>query len=302
MDPGRIQIPWLSSFVAIVELGTVTHAAKSLRLSQPRVSAHIAALEAVVGGRLFERLPRGMSPTELGDTLLPFARGALAELWTASESLAAGRHAIEGTVRLASYPGASAALVAPAMQSFTALHPGVAFDLHEGDAGFVEWSVARGVVDLAIRPSGQPRRFPALPSIPLCHERIVLVTHEDEDVAGDVLGFLSDRTVIVSGDPHDGWVDYRDDLQRAGVQVRNVMVASMPTTVTALVGAGMGVGVLGAFAARSSQRSNTRIVELPGQTWTREVRIIMNDAKPLRPVSEAFLTLLRDAVPGLARG
>lgn len=301
MDMERIQLSWLSSFVAVVELGSITHAARSVHLSQPRVSAHIAALEEAVDGQLFERLPRGMSPTDLGNQLLPFAKGILADLWAANESLSVGRHAIEGTVRLASYPGASAVLVAPTMQAFAALHPGVSYDLHEGDANVVEWSVARGLVDWAIRPSGAPRRFPALPSVPLCHERIVLVTHEEDPIRGDDLAKLADRTVIVSGDPHDGWVDYRDDLRQAGVQLHNVMVASMPTTVTALVAAGMGVGVLGAFAASSSRRATTRIIELPGVSWTREVRIIMNDSKRMRPVSMAFLAMLRESVPTLSR-
>lgn len=302
MDLEHIQLPWLGSFVAVVERGSVTAAAKAVHLSQPRVSAHIAALESAAGGPLFERLPRGMTPTELGLQLLPFAKGIIGDLRAAANSLSATRRTLEGTVRVASYPGASAVLLAPTMQQFAREYPDVTFDLHEGDANAVEWAVARGVVDWAIRPSGAPRRFPALPSAHLCHERIVLVGHQNDHIRGDDLNTLAGRTVIVSGDPHDGWVDYRDELAAASVPFVNVMVAAMPTTVIALVAAGMGVGVLGSFAARSCRRPVTRIIELPGRTWQRELRIVTNDSKPMRAVSQAFLELLHERTPDLVRG
>lgn len=60
-----INFEWYRTFVAVYQQGNLTKAAKVLLISQPNVSVHIAALEQYVGGKLFERMPRKMIPTEL---------------------------------------------------------------------------------------------------------------------------------------------------------------------------------------------------------------------------------------------
>jgi DNA-binding transcriptional LysR family regulator len=64
-----IDLEWYQSFLAIYRSGTVSKAAEARFLSQPAVSQHLAALEAVVGQPLFHRLPRQMQPTERGKEL-----------------------------------------------------------------------------------------------------------------------------------------------------------------------------------------------------------------------------------------
>ena len=54
---------WLRSFVAVMEGGSLTAAARSLNSSQPTVGRHIRALEQRLGDTLFERQPRGLLPT-----------------------------------------------------------------------------------------------------------------------------------------------------------------------------------------------------------------------------------------------
>ncbi len=53
----------LRSFVAVVETGSLTRAARELRMTQPSVGRHIRELERVTGETLFDRLPGGLAPT-----------------------------------------------------------------------------------------------------------------------------------------------------------------------------------------------------------------------------------------------
>lgn len=52
------------SFSGVVRTGSLTGAAQKLGLSQPTLGRHIDALEAQIGGQLFERHLRGLKPTQ----------------------------------------------------------------------------------------------------------------------------------------------------------------------------------------------------------------------------------------------
>ncbi|MGB3148057.1 MAG: LysR family transcriptional regulator, partial [Paracoccaceae bacterium] len=62
------------SFLAVAETGSLSAAARKLRLSQPTLGRHIAELQQSLGMVLFLRNPRGLTPTEAAMDLLPHAR------------------------------------------------------------------------------------------------------------------------------------------------------------------------------------------------------------------------------------
>jgi DNA-binding transcriptional LysR family regulator len=63
---GLPNVRHLAVFEAVLAHGSVSGAARAVHLSQPAVSQAVAALERGVGGKLFERTGRGMSPTAAG--------------------------------------------------------------------------------------------------------------------------------------------------------------------------------------------------------------------------------------------
>jgi DNA-binding transcriptional LysR family regulator len=68
----------MRAFVAVVEEGGLSAAARRLHLSQPALSQTISSLERQLGLQLLERTPAGAQPTEAGLTLLTEARAVLA--------------------------------------------------------------------------------------------------------------------------------------------------------------------------------------------------------------------------------
>lgn len=73
-----MEISQLEAFERVTREGTFTRAADTLGLTQPAVSARIAALELELGGLLFERQGRELQLTPLGVRFLPYAQRVLA--------------------------------------------------------------------------------------------------------------------------------------------------------------------------------------------------------------------------------
>ena len=77
---GRLRFRHLSLLVALGEHRNLHRAAKAVHLAQPSASGQLRDLESLFGSSLFDRLPTGMQPTELGDVVLAFARHTLGDL------------------------------------------------------------------------------------------------------------------------------------------------------------------------------------------------------------------------------
>ncbi|MFI1832737.1 LysR family transcriptional regulator [Streptomyces olivaceoviridis] len=70
----------LRTFLAVYRSGSFTGAARLLGLSQPTVTTQMRALERQTGRELFERLPRGVTPTPVADELAARIAAPLDEL------------------------------------------------------------------------------------------------------------------------------------------------------------------------------------------------------------------------------
>ncbi|WP_439681092.1 LysR family transcriptional regulator [Embleya sp. MST-111070] len=114
-----IELRHLRCLAAVADAGTVTEAARRLRIAQPSLSQQIRSLERRVGAPLFDRGPKGMALTEAGRTLLAAARRAEDELRT---SLAAIRDAVP-TVRIGVCAGTPQSVLAAAEQLVTRERP-----------------------------------------------------------------------------------------------------------------------------------------------------------------------------------
>lgn len=71
---GALVLAHLTSFLAVVDHGSVTAAARHLNYSQPAVTLHLKALEQCLSIQLFARCGRPLVLTEAGRLLLPRAR------------------------------------------------------------------------------------------------------------------------------------------------------------------------------------------------------------------------------------
>lgn len=94
----------LRRLVAIADCGTVHSAAELLSLTQPALSRSIRLLEQECGAQLFERHPRGLRLTPIGERACHHARHLLRECQLAKDDLTARGGGGMGMIRLAAAP------------------------------------------------------------------------------------------------------------------------------------------------------------------------------------------------------
>lgn len=141
--------------VVIARTGSLAGAAQVLGLSQPTLSKAVARLERQLKVRLFERLARGMRPTEIGRAFLERARDidlAAADLQAALRDL---RQARAGVLRFGFGQGVPDHWLMPVVRALTA--DGVATDLNGGMPDSLLPRIANGELEFALLgASGAP--------------------------------------------------------------------------------------------------------------------------------------------------
>lgn len=138
----------LKLFLAVHEQGSLSGAARALKLGQPTLSRRIAELEAAIGEALFERQSQGAYLTATGLRLLPAAQNMAEWANEAGLSVKKQTHLPEGKVRIAAPPGIAYEVVAPLAAKIRRQHPQIQIEVLSG----VEMlNLARGEADLALR-------------------------------------------------------------------------------------------------------------------------------------------------------
>jgi DNA-binding transcriptional LysR family regulator len=88
------------TFLAVLQEGSLSSAARRLALTQPTVTRHIDALEAATGVDLFLRTQRGLTPTDMALKMVPHAK-TMAATAAALRRVASDRTGeVRGTVRV----------------------------------------------------------------------------------------------------------------------------------------------------------------------------------------------------------
>lgn len=138
----------LQAFVAVIENGSLTAAARQLGRSLQSVSRSLVAVERDIGVELIRRTTRRLNPTQAGLALFRRLGAALAEIEAAKAEAANTRSEPKGLLRLTSSNAFAPLYLVPAISAFLAQYPAVDIELELSD--HYTDLVAEGF-DLAIR-------------------------------------------------------------------------------------------------------------------------------------------------------
>ncbi|MBL8341147.1 MAG: LysR family transcriptional regulator [Rubrivivax sp.] len=130
-DPSDARFDWalVPSFLAVLDAGSLSGAAKQRGAQQPTLSRQVAALEAQLGAPLFERTGRGVAPTALALAIADAARRMEAGADDLLRRLARKRDVATGTVRITTSHVAASYLLPPVLAQLQREEPGIQVEL-----------------------------------------------------------------------------------------------------------------------------------------------------------------------------
>ena len=131
MNWKAVNFDWnqVRAFLATVEEGSLSAAARALGLTQPTLGRQVSALEEELGVTLFERSGRTLILTPTGQALAEHVR-AMGEAATRLSLVASGQsQSVEGRVKVTASEGYAAYVLPEVVERLRAEHPGIMLEI-----------------------------------------------------------------------------------------------------------------------------------------------------------------------------
>jgi LysR family transcriptional regulator, benzoate and cis,cis-muconate-responsive activator of ben and cat genes len=235
----------LELFMAVVEAGSVSRAAKNLEMTQPPVSAAISKLERELNVRLLERTAKGVHPTNAGMFLLTQAGRLVAERDRLTETLTLMGEGVVGELRIGVEPMVINEVIADVASEFLDQTPGARLSLTDVPPDVILSKLRTGELDMGCIPFSPDQcadfvreEFDLLP-IAEIDVRLAVPRHRMHEYHPDGSGW--GRWILPYRLPaFTGFPDYARHAL-AGDDTFEVLEVSTPQTAVSFVAAGLGV-------------------------------------------------------------
>jgi DNA-binding transcriptional LysR family regulator len=198
---GRLKLRHLVLVDALTCHGSVIGAAAALHIAQPVASRTLQELEAILGVPLYERGPRGVTPTTIGEAFTGHARAVLAQLSQAGRQVTELADPHRGTVVVGTYPGASNMLLCQAIAGLKGERPLLTVIVRESSPEALSVELQAGRIDLIVGRLTSPTTESEIRT-PLYHESVEIFTRAQHPLAQRrtiALADLGDYPWIIPG-------------------------------------------------------------------------------------------------------
>jgi DNA-binding transcriptional LysR family regulator len=287
-------IQQLTYFLATVEHGSFSAAARSLYLTQPSISEQVRQLEAELGIALFARAGRGLVLTEAGRRFRPEAERVLADVERARDAVAEVRDLRGGTLGFGMFGTASAYLIADLAADFRRKYPDVRLRLVGLNSSEVadqvrEATLEAGLIVLPVDDSGLDLRVARL-------EELVVVSRDDDRAREPVtIEALADAPLILYDAQYGADDPMRrqlvDRAQRAGVTLRPVIEVEGIEAAVGLARRGLGDTIVPRAAISRQGVRGLHFASFAEPLYDTFAFIARTDA-PLSPAARAFVEIV----------
>jgi DNA-binding transcriptional LysR family regulator len=284
-------LPDLRLVAAIADCGSLTRAAERVHLAPSSASHRLTQLEAALGMALFERHPRGLTPTPAGESLLRHARQVFAQLEQMHADLAPYASGLHSQVTVFANTNAINCFLPEDLGGFLRDHPQVRVSLEEQPSPAIVRAVAAGQVDIGV--VADEGNLAGLETLPYRRDRLVLIVPPAHPLAGEAAVAFA----RVLGEPfvclHAGSAIHTFMMNHAAqlggrLDVR-IQVRSF-NAVCRMVAAGVGIGMVPRSAVGAADA--VRLIEITDSWAPRDLQLCVRSRSALPAAAQALLVHL----------
>jgi DNA-binding transcriptional LysR family regulator len=281
------------SFLALAEHGGFGAAAEMLGISQPTLSAHIAALETELGVPLVSRTTRRMQLTPLGEKFLSRARRAVEDLEHATDEIRDEASLERGRVIVACARMLAAHAFSAAVRIFEQKFPGVIVQILDDLTPVVERIVVAREADFGVAPRPE---HPELGFIHLTSEEFMLASPRSSPLEGVVSASTHVAgSRLITMPPG---ANIRRVIDQAfwsvGIKIQPRFEVRDHNTAIGMVQAGLGITLLPQSAFSKDASKTLHLSRLRDVKVSRDLGLIfLHGYKPTKSAAQLFSILRR---------
>lgn len=299
MRPTLRQLQYL---VAIAEAGRFGEAARRLNVSQPGLSAQIAAMEADLGVILFERTSTGALLTPKGEELVQRAKDILRDVddFRSAARLDAG--GLTGLIRLGVLPTIGPYLLPAVTRHLHARFPQLRFSVREERTRDLEAHLRAGHFDTIISVVDNPED---VVSFPLFEEHLWTCVAPDDPLARSstpvALSDLEGRQMLSLGHWRNLDLKVQMIASEAGARVNTQYAGTSLDSLRQMAEMGAGIAVLPGLYALSEMRRDPHLIirRIEHFFAARQVSLIRRATSPIAADLDRLVDILRPIAAGL---
>jgi DNA-binding transcriptional LysR family regulator len=284
------------TFVQVAEAGSLSRAARALRLSLPAISRRIATLEGNLGAPLLVRTTRSLRLTDEGDRFFEHAVRLLADEDGARASVRPGSTGAGSLVVSASVTLGVLRIV-PQLPGLLAQQPGLRLELRLEDRAV---DIAAEGIDVAVRGGRAPPDTVHLVAREVALYPCFVVasaSYVRAHGAPTTLKELADHAAIVGVSSPPTW-EFRTHGKPNRVPITPVLRVGTVLGVRAAVVAGLGLAVLPHFVVADELESGALRTVLAGASLPAMPVCAVYRAELRKAAKvQAFVSHLRDTLP-----
>ncbi len=294
----------LEAFVEVAEGGSFSRAAKNLYLTQPTISAHVAALEKELEVRLFVRNTKEVSLSAEGQTLYKYASQMIDLEKRIEEEFGERRKLGRQCITIAASTIPSQYLLPRIMTRFNEKYPGEQIKLLEADSARVVNQVVEHMVDIGFTGTVLEKKH--CKYIPFYRDELVIITPNTEEYrerkkVSEDISWLLKEPVIMREEGSGTRKEAEKQLRAVGVRPEQMnVIANIENqeTIKESVCRGMGVSILSKLAAVDKIEDGS-VLEfgIPGADRGRNINVVYNKNNQLSVSAERFLKVVQEVYP-----
>lgn len=271
----------LSYFIAIVDEGSISAAARKLHISQPPLSNQMKSLESELGVILFERGLRSITLTDAGKLMYERARTILDMASVTKMEIDSLGNGLRGTLRMGMVSSSVTDHVTRKLMAFREWYPEVNFQIYEGDTYQLLDGLKTNQIDLALV------RAPFPESGFVCHKY-----REEYFAAVGLPGSLPENVGLawIAKSPlilYRRWeATVRQTFEDKGLTLRLACMVDNAWTSIQLARAGMGIAILPeSFAA---DVPGVQVLKLNEESMKTQLMLVKRDDRYISNITKIF--------------